>query len=273
MSENQTHDKLRKKYNPDGSDLRKAQIRMLDLLIFLDNICKEHNLRYWLDGGTLLGSFRHNGFIPWDDDTDVCMPREDALKLKKILGDEVLDNGFVLQSHDSDPGYLRQSWFVLRDTKTEYIQDSYLHNRLKYKGVQIDIFIMENDYPPKIIRLCKILSTVLLDWPLHNIWHTKIFRPFLNLNNYLLDKIIYPMVRRIFKSDKKQDIHYGIGNSFENRYNLEWIYPLTRHNFENHSFCVPYNSDKYLSELYGDWATIPPESKRETHNVAFKILL
>lgn len=77
---------LRAKYNPDGSNLRKAQLRMFDMLVAFDKICKEHNLRYWLAAGTLIGAARHGGFIPWDDDLDVNMPREDANKLKDMMG-------------------------------------------------------------------------------------------------------------------------------------------------------------------------------------------
>lgn len=77
---------LRQKFNPDGSDLRKAQLRMLELLIFLDGVCRENKLTYWLDSGTLIGAARHGGFIPWDDDIDVCMMRKDAYHLKKNFG-------------------------------------------------------------------------------------------------------------------------------------------------------------------------------------------
>ncbi|MBD5280217.1 MAG: hypothetical protein HDS35_06710 [Bacteroides sp.] len=68
---------LRAKYNPEGSDLRKAQLRMLSLLIFLDKVCKDNNLEYWLDSGTLIGAARHGGFIPWDDDCDIEMMEKD----------------------------------------------------------------------------------------------------------------------------------------------------------------------------------------------------
>ena len=75
---------LRARFNPDGSDLREAQLRMLGLLKFLDDICKKNGLEYWLDSGTLIGAARHGGFIPWDDDVDVCMMKKDADKLKPL---------------------------------------------------------------------------------------------------------------------------------------------------------------------------------------------
>ena len=64
-------------YNPEGSTLRKAQLRMLEILGHVDRVCRENNITWWMDYGTLLGAVRHGGFIPWDDDTDICMPIED----------------------------------------------------------------------------------------------------------------------------------------------------------------------------------------------------
>jgi lipopolysaccharide cholinephosphotransferase len=69
---------LKERYNPEGSVLRKSQMRMLDMLVFIDKVCQENNLIYWIEGGTLLGAVRHDGFIPWDDDADLCMPYKDA---------------------------------------------------------------------------------------------------------------------------------------------------------------------------------------------------
>lgn len=68
---------LREKYNPDGSILRQHQLKMLDILIIIDRICKKHGIKYWISDGTLLGAVRHGGFIPWDDDLDIQMMRKE----------------------------------------------------------------------------------------------------------------------------------------------------------------------------------------------------
>lgn len=77
-------------------DLRIMQECDAIQLAIFDKVCKKHNLRYWLDFGTLLGAVRHNGFIPWDDDMDVAMPREEYVKLKDVLESELKKFGFVI---------------------------------------------------------------------------------------------------------------------------------------------------------------------------------
>ena len=83
---------LRKRFNPDGSLLRRQQLRMLELLEVIDVICRKHQIPYWLSSGTLIGAARHKGFIPWDDDLDIEMLRSDYLRLLKVLPQELPDN-------------------------------------------------------------------------------------------------------------------------------------------------------------------------------------
>ena len=146
---------LKEKYNPEGSNRRKAQLRMLEMLTFLDVFCRDHNICYWLDSGTLLGAMRHQGFIPWDDDTDVCMPYEDYKRFVKLFGNKQIGD-FVLQNHDTDPGYYRY-WSVVRDLKSEYVHsdDLYTEKSIKYKGLQIDIFPVITRYNSLSFRLGK----------------------------------------------------------------------------------------------------------------------
>lgn len=72
-------------FNKEGTILRKHQLRMLDMLSYIDTICRENNIKYWLAGGTLLGAVRHQGFIPWDDDVDIELFKEDFDRLLTLL--------------------------------------------------------------------------------------------------------------------------------------------------------------------------------------------
>ena len=78
------------RYNGEGTVLRKAQIREVEILIEVDKICRKHNIKYWIDFGTLLGAVRHKGFIPWDDDLDICMLSEDYNRFLEVAPNQRL---------------------------------------------------------------------------------------------------------------------------------------------------------------------------------------
>ena len=106
MADNPTfnQEELRARFNPEGSPLRRQQMVMLEMVTVLDKICKKHDIPYFLYGGTLLGAFRHNGFIPWDDDLDVAMMRQDYKRLMKVLPAK-LPSYIALQNNDTDKNY------------------------------------------------------------------------------------------------------------------------------------------------------------------------
>lgn len=262
---------LRLKYSPAGSDLRLAQSKMLGLLKFLDKICKDHNLTYWLDSGTLLGAARHGGFIPWDDDTDVCMPAEDAKKLKQLMADKTFEGHIVLQNRSTDPNYLNSDWMTLRDKKIEYLQDSIEHNRLKYRGLQVDIFVVDNGLSPVSKFLIKAYQALTVYLPMRKNNPLAFLRPFVNLNHAIIDRCLVPAGRML--GGDKDVYNYGLGNPFVIHHHANTIYPLKKIDFEGISFNCPNDYDTYLTNLYGDWRRIPDESNIQTHEVKFRMLI
>lgn len=256
---------LRKQYNPDGSSLRKAQMRMVEMLCFFDSFCKKHNLNYWLDAGTLLGAVRHGGFIPWDDDTDVMMPKRDYERLKRLMVKELSSSDFVLQCHETDPGYWGP-WIVLRDKKSEYLQDSNLHRIRKYRGLQIDIFPCDYRFIRPLLRFCRVFQYHLIDWPLkqNNSNRTPLR---VKIAYYTFHKFIIPVFRIISFPFKHKYFRCYYGLPWPSRRNVRDVYPLGRILFEGVELNSPSNPENCLKSIYGDWKMIPTKDNIKTHNV------
>ena len=126
-----------------SSDMKKVWAVELDLLNEFDCVCKENNLKYFISYGSLLGAIRHNGFIPWDDDIDVTMPRCDYEKLCSISQNS-FRYPYFFQTEESDPGFSRP-FARLRNSETTAIQKIEDNGRIPYnQGVFIDIFPLDN---------------------------------------------------------------------------------------------------------------------------------
>lgn len=256
---------LRMKYNPDGSNRRKAQLRMVEMLKFLDHFCKENNINYWIDGGTLLGAVRHQGFIPWDDDTDVCMTRKDYVRFTKLFEGKQYGD-FVLQTPKTDKGFFK-FWNVVRDIKTEYVHsdDMPCEQMLKYKGLQIDIFPITDRYSKLSMKIAKMLEWRVKHYYIkeastnHHIRTRVLF--------YLTNNIIYPILRLLIK--KKQSIaKFDYGVCFYNsvRY-MDDIFPLSRITFEGIELNAPKNPLHYCELIFGDkYMELPKEDLIYDHH-------
>ena len=270
MIDNQLQEELRERYNPDGSVLRKAQLRMLDMLTFLDEVCEENNLTYWLDSGTLLGAVRHGGFIPWDNDADICMPRKDMLKLEKILkGKKYSNSQFQLQCSSSDPGFF-EFWDVLRDTKSEYLINKKIHQRRKFKGIQVDIFPVESSVDPKLQKTIKWLSSRIIGRLVDTVMPNWI----INIPYCFINKLVIPCFRIKGKQSTADQIYYGYGLPFLKKYPKSCLNPIEKIKFEDRYFNAPFDYDTYLSALYGNWRELPSKDKRfqdsHTSNITFR---
>ena len=126
-----------------SKEMKKVWAVELDLLAEFDRVCRKHNLRYLATGGTLLGAVRHQGYIPWDDDLDIEMLREDYLKLLKVLPSELPDN-YALQTNETDPGYFF-TYAKLRDKRSTLSEVNHYDRIFRYKGIYIDIFPLEKN--------------------------------------------------------------------------------------------------------------------------------
>ncbi|MDU1904457.1 MAG: LicD family protein [Dysgonomonas sp.] len=260
-----------REYNPEGSELRRLQMKMLDILTVVTDIADKHNIPYWLSGGTLLGAARHGGFIPWDDDIDIELLLPDYKKLLKILPKE-LPSDLYLQT-PKDKGY-RLLFSKVRDKNSiVYEEDDELDN-YDEKGIYIDIFPEERSY-----KGLKNIVDFFYGRAYRRIKRGRPFHSFSFFYEYTLSLFLYPIgillrwvAQNICAATKPNNIlhSYGIGNT--TNHNASYMFPLSKIRFEGKTFSAPGNVDMYLSKQYGDYMQIPPKEKRATHflRVAYK---
>lgn len=251
---------LRQRYNPDGSLLRRQQLRMLEILIEIDRICKKHDIPYWLSSGTLIGAMRHDGFIPWDDDLDIEMMRKDYLRLMEVLPEELPD-WLALQNDETDKNYFF-FYAKIRDRRSKMLEQNTYDRMWKEQGIYIDIFPMEQ-HP---IWLHKLTEKTV--GHMYKIWRTstddkkaiKQVKRIFDFNKHIL----FPMFRSLLFI-RSSLITSGMGIPFHNPRYLEEIFPLTTHKFEGYELPVPHNADAHLRHLYGDYMQLPDLNKLAPH--------
>lgn len=251
-------------YNPEGSELRKLQHKMLEILTIVTGIADKHNIQYWLSGGTQLGAVRHGGFIPWDDDIDIEVLIPDYNKLLRVLKTE-LPSDLYLQT-PKDKGY-RFLFSKVRDKHSiVYEEDDHL-NRFEEKGIYIDIFPVERSY--------KWLKDIVDFFYGRAYRRLKRGRPFHSLSfffEYSISLFLYPigiilkyLARGICSITKPNNIMHAYGIGYITNQNAADIFPLGKMSFEGKEFSVPANPDAFLKKQYGNYMEIPPVDKRMRH--------
>lgn len=232
----------------------------LELLDLFDKICMEHNLKYSVAFGTMLGAVRHGGFIPWDDDIDVVMPREDYEKLICLnINNEVAK----VLSIDDDNYYYCYAKMVHK--KTHLIE----HNRIdEGLGVFIDIFPMESiNFFPRFFRKISYKINNHIYWLGCKNSELNAVNRF-EKNN--LKKII-KYFNKAVSHKKKFNAKYttcllGFDNRLNQYYDISVWNNLTRCQFENIKVNIFSDYNDILSKLYGDYMTLPKNTERITHH-------
>ncbi len=243
----------------DTKTIKKAQLIMLDMLIEFDKICQKHELKYWLDSGTLLGVIRHDGFIPWDDDVDISMPAHDYQKFCKVAGDELAESMF-LQNTKTDSTF-PFDYTKIRDNRATIIEFHEEGKDVKYnQGLFLDIFpmlaIKESKFNDLIYRYS--FSAI-------RFFSAKKFE------QKSLRKFFVNLLHKLHLGWDKKDtkiIYGGEMPDVAGAFSYDSIFPLKKMKFEGLEFSVPNDSDNYLRVLYGrDYMQLPPMDKRTVHAV------
>ena len=251
----------------------------LDILKDVAHFCDTHDIRYVLAYGTMLGAVRHKGFIPWDDDIDICMPREDYEKFLLIASSE-LQNGYVLQHYSVDkktPSYFAK----VRKNGTRFVEESVVNIPI-HQGIFIDIFPI--DKIPDDLALRKRFIKQVTFW--NQLYISKnITKP--SLPHSKIRRIVYGVIRRCIHVAlipisrdwlyKKLDLSLRRFNHLEcnmlscmgmqgGEHIRTDIYPLKKILFEDIYVNMPSNAEKILTDEYGDYMKLPPVDKRIGHS-------
>ena len=246
----------------------------LDILLHISDFCKKNNLHYFLAYGTLIGAVRHKGFIPWDDDIDINMPRQDYNWLIENYN-KINPNGrYQLISPYSKEA--RHSFVKIIDTYTVKIEEGIDYND-RYLGVDIDIFPLDgqpnsdekfNRWYNKLMRVYRIYFYCKIDQSTSFKKRTAI--PLLRL--------LYNGGRNALKKAEKLHKKYPyekskyIGavecmfNSRGNRYQKEWFDHAIEAEFEGHLLWIPCGYNQILTQVYGDYMKLPPKEKQVSHH-------
>ena len=248
---------LREKYSPDGSLLRKDQQHLLNMVLFLDNICKNNGINWWLSSGTLLGAARHQGFIPWDDDMDIVMLRRDYKKLLKVLKSEKLEN-YVMHSLESDYNYIN-IFGKFRENEGEAKTGGW-YNYYKYKGIGFDIFSIER-VPYWGARVADSVYNRILGKAI-NIKNNMLRKIYIRTFQKILFYILFPVIRLIGYLTCCKEYHYSLGTGWpKHTFFMKDTFPLSTLKFEGVDLPAPINPDRYLSRVYGDWRKLPSDEQ------------
>lgn len=249
--------------------LRQAQLKMLTMLEVVDSICVKHGLDYWLDAGTLLGAVRHQGFIPWDDDVDIAMPRASYETFLRVAPAEIPSSMWLQTSH-SDPGYFNMAApLKIRDRTSRFIEKHEKGDEPYVQGIFIDVFVYDR-MPVNLKQrkrykfFAKKLSRLL--GPKYSKVKTGHYANFYKAISTILPKSLleYFLKKIIHQANTSESPYLGRGYNCvgSNVVKLNELYPLQRISFENKEFNIPKNAEVFLIQQYGDYLSLPPEEQR-----------
>lgn len=265
-----------------GNDImNKLKEKELELLKYFIDICDKYDLMYYMVEGSCIGAVRHKGFIPWDDDIDVGMPRDDYEKFLKIAQKDLPKHIFV-QSHKTDKNY-PMNFAKLRNSNTTFIEKSIQDLDINH-GIYMDIFPLDGFTKNKFFKYIFIIKKLLLSYRISYLYYRNpnakkkyTIKFFIKRIIKLISRIIYPRIETAINKRDKLFKKYSIGNSeLIANHNSPWEQrEIVAKDFfgdgvlgEFEGLCVrlPQDYHSYLSSVYGDYMKLPPEEKRYGHH-------
>lgn len=244
--------------------LRQCQLVMLRMLKIFDHLCTKHNIQYFLTAGTLLGAIRHQGFIPWDDDLDIGITRENYEKFVKYAVPE-LPRDIFFQTSETDPWYpsARVVEAKLRDKYSSYPEAITKDPTKKsfHTGIMLDINVYYRSYLPHNLCMYAVnRSLEMMFWKVgpNNTNDRKRANVLKWISKYAPLPLVYghSFIKTLKLAKKVGHCHYT----------QKEIAGIKRTKFEDMEACIPIGWHSYLPRVYGDYMKPPPVGARLGHH-------
>lgn len=257
-----------------GDMLRKLQMTELEILLKVDEICRKNNIKYFLVGGTLLGAVRHQGFIPWDDDLDIAMPRADYQKFVEISS-KALGSQYHFQCVENDADY----WLLFGKVRKNgtVFAESRLKNIQTNKGIFIDVFPLDDGNEPNdLLQKIRIKTARKIQYVMY--CRRGVIAGAVSSQIKILAKLSRVMSinkwmrlgqKIVSHKNRNAKYYFNVGSNYNYKKQTilkEKYYPLKELEFEGHRFWVPNDYDFVLKQIFGtNYMELPEKEKRVNH--------
>ena len=266
-----------------GEDAKKWNRIVTDVLRFYIGLCRKHGLRYYIAYGSAIGAARHHGFIPWDDDVDVVMPRPDYDKLVQICATEDLGHYAFVDAYNT-PNY-PYPFAKLYDRRTTLLEFDEFRFEL---GLYIDIFVYDGMVDDKqvsdslraeYVKYWNRLAVVSSFYPWHKIKEKLLRGEVKDLLHYFLLSLdrkrfrekflrrLHDIVRRYDYETHDTIVKYPPGYGDREVIPKAWIEETTELPFEDLMVTIPKDYEHFLNHYFGDYKQLPPPEQRASHHV------
>lgn len=260
-----------------GQQMEQLRRVELDILQKFIEVCEKLHIQYFAVQGTLLGAIRHQGFIPWDDDLDVGMLREDY-EIFIRNGQKLLPDHYFIQTHDTDPAY-PHGFAKIRNSQTAFVETTCKNLPMNH-GIYIDVFPFDF-YPDNRLKQAVFeVKKLLLRYRIRcSLYIPADNEPTLKntLRNILkkISTIIYPSLEhaldaqdQLYKSVARGKNVINNGSPWGKRecFPKQVLEGFTVKKFENINIKVPLHFEEYLTHVYGNYMELPPPEKRISHH-------
>lgn len=260
----------------EGAELRSLQLKELEVLLEFQRVCGLLGLRYYLTAGTLLGAVRHKGFIPWDDDIDVAMPRADYDKLVRLAPQHISEE-YVYQEYRTERNF--PYYFAKLRRRNTKVEEPILRAVQMEQGCYIDIFPLDRcPASGKMAKLlfkgielldCAVLAQVSSEFQCG--YQKPAMRFLWNALQRLPRGCIFALrewVRKLLGLGGKKLCTVGGCHGYPREsYQPAWFHETAELEFEGRAFPAPAGWDALLRSMYGDYMAPPSEAERQGHFV------